>query len=482
MILPGGLSPPQAARNQTCEIDMKSIRRNKKSSTPSPATTARPAGRGKQFEWPLLAFPAAILATLVVLYVVNRSIQQQGPVRPVDTEPAPRAARASAARVPDLTAVTDDNTGRLPRTRIDSESGKPPQMKERPALTQEAQRREAVTREPVRQDGANRRAGLQALDGPGRIILVLQEAIQEKDHARIKQCLDELVALGDQVIAPLTQVIAREQGEAGVWAAEALARIGSPLATTTLLETLAGIKEGQYKEELGKRVAGISNHESWPVLLDNVLSTADSTVLRAAGESLSRMADTPIIDELIARFDGATDARDTERIAQLISNIRSSKATDSLISLAGDVASAPQDALSRAAVEGLARTGDPQAISYLMRKLEATPPGESGYLVNTISQIKEPQAHDALLYAAAGNKEVSAENGRTAAIYALRNFPSAKTYALLEEIIATEQNARVVTAATRTLDDLRRTSPHVVANAQSLVKKDPYTAVELIKK
>ena len=457
---------------------MKSFRRNKKSSTLSPAVPARPPGCRKRFEWPLLAFPAAVLATLVILCVVNHSIQQQGPIRPAHAQTEARAVRPPAAKVPDLAGVTDGEKP-LPGAKADSApQGKSPQAKEHAVSAQEKMPA-AVTHEPVAQ-GSGARTGLQPMDGPGRIIVILQQAVREKDHARIKQCLDELVALGDQVIAPLTQVIANEQGEAGMWAAEALARIGSPLATTTRLDTLAQIKEGPYKEELGKRVAGISNHESWPVLLDNVLNTADSTVLRAAGESLSRMADTPIVDELIARFDGATDARDTERIAQLIGNIRSSKATDSLISLAGDVTSAPQDALARAAIEGLGKIGDPQAISYLMRKLEATPPGESGYLVNTISQIKEPQAHDALLYAAAGNKEVSAEGGRTAAIYALRNFPDARTISLLEQI-ALEENARVAAAATRTLDDIRRTAPHVVANAQSLVKKDPY-APDLVKK
>jgi hypothetical protein len=467
------------ARKQTCESDMKSIRRNKKSPVQSPAVPAGPQGRGKRFEWPLLVFPAALLATLVVLYVVNRSIQQQTLVRPEPAES--RIARTPASKTPDLTTVGND-TGLHPNAKIESQQqGKPPKMKEPAAVTQEKEKPETVTHRPVAQEETSQRAGLQALDGPGRIIVLLQEAIQEKDHARIKQCLDELVALGDQVIAPLTRVIAGEQGEAGVWAAEALARIGSPLTTSTLLDTLAQIKEGHYKEELGKRIAGISNHESWPVLLDRILNTPDATVLRAAGDSLSRMADTPVIDELLARVDGATNERDIERITQVISNIRSPKATDSLISLAGDVTSAPEDALARAAVEGLGKIGDPQAVSYLMRKLEATPPGENGYLVNTITQIKEPQAQDALLYAAAGNKEVSAETGRTAAIYALRNFPNAKTIALLEQIAA-DENARVSSAATRTLDDIRRTSPHVVANAQSLVKKDPYAPAEPIKK
>ena len=304
------------------------------------------------------------------------------------------------------------------------------------------------------------------------IITVLRQAVEEKDHTRIKQCIDDLVALGDQAIAPLTQLISNEGGEAGIWAAEALARIGTPVATSTLLDTLAQIKESQYKEAVGKRVAGISNHESWPVLLENILNTGDSTVLRAAAASLSRMADAPVVDELVARYDGAASERDVQRITQVISDIRSSKATEPLLSLAGDVASTPQDPLQKAAVDALGKIGDPQAISYLLRKLEAAPPGEDGYLVNTIAQINQPEAQPSLLYAAAGNKEVSAEHGRTAAIYALRNFPNGRTLALLEQIVAQEENAQVSAAATRTLEDIRRTSPHVIAKADSLIKSD----------
>lgn len=460
---------------------MKSNGRNKKTPTPSPTVPAGPQGPRKRFEWPLLVFPAALLATLAALYLVNRSIQGQGPEGGVRSDVESNVAQVPAAKTSDLPAVAD-RAKRLPKTRIDAGSqDQPPQTNQAQALTQQKPESEAVTQTPVGQEATTPPAGLQDSDVAGRIVVLLQEAIQEKDHARIKQCLDDLVALGDQAIAPLTQVIASEQGEAGVWAAEALARIGTPLATSTLLDTLAQVKEGAYKEELGKRVAAISNHDSWPVLLDNILNTSDATVLRAASDSLSRMADTPVIDELLARFDGTSSEKDMERITQVISNIRSPKATESLMSLAGDVASAPQDSLAKAAVDGLAKIGDPQAISYLMRKLEAAPPGESGYLVNTISQVSEPQAYDSLLYAAAGNKEVSAENGRTAAIYALRNYPDARTIALLEQIAA-EENARVSAAATRTLDDIRRTAPHVVANAQSLVKKDLYAPMETLKK
>lgn len=455
---------------------MKSIRRDKKGSKPSPEATSRLPGRSSGFEWPLLVFPAAVLAAVATLYMVNRSIQQQASMRPAAASVAPTTPAAKAP--PASNVAIEDKAKPVPQPKADSASkGKAPKIKSPPTLaTDNAQ---VVATKSAGPKGPEK-PPLDGLEGPARIIAVLQDAIRQNDHARIKQCIDELVALGDQAIAPLTQLIANEQGEAGMWAAEALARIGSPLATTTLLETLASIKEGPYKEQIAKRVANINNHESWPVLLDNVLNTADATVLRAAGSALSRMADAPVVDELLARLDAAGSDQDVERIANVISHISSSAATDALIALAGDVASAPQTAVQRAAIEGLGNIGDPQAVSYLMRKLEAASPGESGYLINTISQIKGAQAQDALLYAAAGNREVSADNGRTAAIYALKNFPDARTCALLQQIVTTEQNASVVAAATRTLDDIERTSPHIVANAQSLIKKD--TSPGLVKK
>jgi len=450
---------------------MKSNRPKKKAAPSQAATRGRP-NKGR-FEWPLLIFPAAILVTLVILYAVNRSIKNEIPVRPASGEAVSRRMpAASLTRQSDRTA-SDDNVRIAPDAVLDAERpGDERTTADRPPVATDDKDSRIPARDlPVR-DGPNRRMGAEGLDGSEPIIVLLRQAVEEKDHTRIKQCLDELVALGDQAIAPLTQLISNEGGEAGIWAAEALARIGTPAATSTLLDTLAAIKEGQYKEELGKQVAGISNHESWPVLLENILNTGDSTVLRAAAASLSRMADAPVVDDLVARYDGATSERDIQRITQVISDIRSSKATEPLLSLAGDVASSPQDPLQKAAVDALGKIGDPQAISYLLRKLEAAPPGEDGYLVNTIAQINQPEAQAALLYAAAGNKEVSAEHGRTAAIYALRNFPDGRTLALLEQIVAQEQNAQVSAAATRTIEDIHRTSPHVVAKAESLVKTD----------
>jgi HEAT repeat protein len=431
-----------------------------------------PNGR-RAFEWPLLIYPVLFLMTLGILCLVNRSIQKElpAPVGPHQTAEQPPATPEDTGH-PDTTAGTTPDHPRKLASGLGRRFQKPAGAMGGRVSSGAGLRRGPI---PNKSGRASSIAGkmqhavdLNQLQGPARTLAILQIAVDEKDPARIKQCLAELVALGDEAVVPLNDLLANEEGEAALWAATALARIGTPTATSALLDRLAETKEGLYKEELSKRVASISNHESWPLLLDTMMQTGDTTVARAAGASLSMMADTPVIDEVIARYDTATTDVEVERLTQLVRNIHSPKAAESLLSLAGPVSAAPQDTLQEAAIEALAKIGDAASVSYLLRRLEASPPGESTRIFNAITQIDSPDAQASLLYAAAGNKEVSAEHGRTAAIYALKNFPDDKTMTLLERIIAQEQNEKVLTAATRTLDDIRRAPHAIAAKADSL--------------
>jgi len=319
------------------------------------------------------------------------------------------------------------------------------------------------------------------VQGSAKTAALLCIAVDDNNHARIKQCLDELAARGDEAVVPLNDLMAGEEGDTGLWAATALARIGTPMATTALLDRLAQTKAGSYKEQLCQRISNLSNHDSWPLLLDAVVRTDDTAVVRAAGASLSGMADAPVLDAVISRYEKATTDTEILRLADLIRNVRSPKATESLLSLAGPVSAPSQDLLQDAAIEALARVGDAQCVSYLLRRLEASAPGEDGPIYNTITGIDSPRSQDALLYAAAGSKEVSAGHGRTAAIYALKNYPNEKTVALLERIVAGEQNEKVLTAATRTLDAIQQGPHTVTASADALQESEqvlPLTPVQ----
>ncbi len=453
---------------------MKGIRQSKRKGQEKEALLLR-AAKGAKSEWPLLIYPLLFLSTLAILYVVNRSIEREMPAVSAPKPPGQERTASSDRIRPTDTATrlsTDDYVRPGPEPSADADrSGKANQTAS--YLPPKRGNRMAGDAGRPAPDGTDRTPAPDSLQGTDRLITILQTAAGENDHARIKECLDQLVALGDAAVIPLNDLMNAEN-EAGLWAAEALARIGTPLAASALLEKLAQTKEGPYKEELGKRVASISNHDSWPILLDNVIQTGDATVLRAAGASLSTMADTPIVDAIVAHYDAAGTEEMAERLAQLVRNIQSPSAAEALLSLAGHVASAPQDSLQQAAIEALGKIGDPQCVSHLLRRLEAAPPGEGTEVFNAITQINRPEAHTSLLYAAAGSKEVSAENGQIAAILALKNYPDGQTIALLERILAEMDNDKVRAAATRTLDDIKQ-EPHVVtAKADPVVKEEPH--------
>lgn len=439
--------------------------------TPAAETDKRTKTRSFiRSEWPLFLYPALVVAAIVLLQVVNRSIQQDGTI---SQQPQPRKQKTPAA-----TEQGDSNVSRgtsvedRPTLPLNTVAPTPYTASETDA-TEIGDRLEAI--EAMR-DRANSTSGQdfavnmgepQELQGADAVLATLRQAVRSQDHARIKQAMNDLVALGDEVVGPLSDLVASGKDETALWAAEALARIGTPTATAALFDTLSQIKDSTYKEQIAKTASNISNHDSWPLLLDTLQDTKDATVQRAASSSLARMADTPVIDEIIARYDAALTEQEAALLAQLVGDISSPKAAESLRALAGDVSSAPMDGLQQAAIDALANVGDSQSVDYLLSKLEAAPPGEGGSLFNTITEISTPQAEAALLYAAAGSKNVSAEQGRTAAIYALENFPSVETCSLLEQIVATEDNAAVVTAALRTLENIQKAVPSVAERATS---------------
>jgi hypothetical protein len=453
---------------------MRGIR--SKTPTQSDATIPATPRKARKFEWPLLLYPASFVLALVALYFASQAVERQVPTSPAqETQQGSTASDRGNPVVPEAAAQGNAPAATDTGSRIDSGESLASHLADSPQEQQHATEPSALSRQSAAA------ANIDELEGTDKVAAMLRAALREKDHTKIKQCMEDLVALGDAAVDSLNAMV-NAGGEAGLWAAEALARIGTPTAAVALLDTVAQTEDGQYKEELGRRIAGIANHDSWPLLLDTLTQIDDATISRAALTSLSRMADTPVLDEIIARYETAATEAEMEQLARLVRNIQSSQATDALLSLAGDVKSVPQDSLQQAAIEALARVGDTASVSYLLQRLEASTPGEGMDLYNTIAQINSPQAQSQLLYAAAGNKEVSAEYGRTAAIEALRNYPNQETCALLERIIAQDSNLKVVTAASRTLEAIQSAGDALTANADSLSRSEQMLPLQSVTK
>jgi len=422
-------------------------------------------------EWPLLLFPALVLIALSVLYTAHRALREEmanSGSRPGMTPNLPPTTSGPTEPNGDSFGLGTDEVA----TSTQGPSPSDPQ-------TAPDQPRQVYARPvPPRPGNADARqanlpgaadSGGESQDGltVTQLVGTLRQALQLNDHARIKQVMNDLVAMGDEAVLDLGEIVASGTDETALWAAEALARIGTPAAAAALLDTLAQVRDGEYKEQLAKRASNISNHDSWPVLLDAIQESKDPAVQRAAATSLGRVADTPVIDEIVARYDAALTPEEADVLAQVVSNISSPEASASLRALAGSVSATTLDSLQKAAIDAMAEIGDAQSVNYLLQKLEATPPGEGGALYNTIASIDQPQAEAALRYAAIGSKEVSAEQGRTAAISALANYPSEETYRLLEQIVESEDNAAVVSAALRVLETIEKKEPAVAERATS---------------
>jgi PBS lyase HEAT-like repeat len=455
----------------------------------TPSKTDRPAERKSLLkkEWPLLLYPVLALLALSVLYTANRSLQNElshsGNPRGTGEDTA-TATTGEVDRDGRNTHLGGNESVSTTQLSVPSDPGT--------TATDQAGQASASSATSGSMNPDAQASGLSGSMAGGAesqdvmsvatLLGTLRQALQRQDHTRIKQCMNDLVAMGDDAVLELGEIIASGKDETALWAAEALARIGTPAAAAALLDTLEQVKDDPYKEQLAKRASNISNHDSWPLLLDAAQTSKDPSVQRAAATSLGRIADTAVVDEIVARYDAALTPEEAELLARVVGNISSLEAGASLRSLAGSVSSAPQDSLQRAAIDAMAGIGDPQSVSYLLQKLEASSPGEGGYLFNTITTIDQPQAQSALLYAAAGSKEVSAEQGRTAAIYALQNYPSEETYRLLEQIAAAADNTAVATAALRVLENIEKKEPAVAERATSKADTTNMLPVDPLKK
>lgn len=310
--------------------------------------------------------------------------------------------------------------------------------------------------------------------------------------------LDQLVKFGERSVPQLLDILKNEQNKTvALYAAKGLATIGSPTATAGLVAVLSGTPDGAFKEELTKEVSSIQNYQSWQVLLDSIVKTGDAAVLRAASSALATVADSEVIDEIVRLYaelevetksqgssekpteieivvaedhlGSQVEGEDTEctecdpktesvqnRLASVIKNIQNTEAVDALVHYAGEIDSAPANPVEKAAIDALTKIGTPEIVSYLLDRLENTPPDQTSYVFNSVTQINNDNARLALMYAAGGNKEATLDQTRVAAIYGLANVADNEATHVLEKL-AEEGNTVIKTAAEIAIKRVRET-------------------------
>jgi len=132
------------------------------------------AGRSFRFDWAILLYPASILAALVVLYTMSRSIERESSV-PRDREAAQQAVSVSDASVQSQTPPgTPENR---PETALFGQSAEQPGQVHSASQSTGAASipQDTSTSEVDAVDFAN-------LEGPAAVTAMLRRAVQQGDH------------------------------------------------------------------------------------------------------------------------------------------------------------------------------------------------------------------------------------------------------------------------------------------------------------
>lgn len=268
----------------------------------------------------------------------------------------------------------------------------------------------------------------------------------------------QLAQQGERGVARLAALLKSDASdEIRRQAAEELARLGTPSAMRELLAALATLPDGDLKEDIARLISTSSNPQAAVTLLDSLGSGSDPAELRAAQASLAQMADGNVIDEIVARYDVASDKTEKDRLVNVLASIQNSDALDTLIELAERVYVQAGDPLATAAIKGIASVGTGPAASYLLQQLEHAQANNAAQYTEALMMTNNSEAQSTLASAAQGNKEATQEQTRVAATLALGNYRDEQTTTVLQQLAA-ETTTAVGMAAQTALQAIRQPS------------------------
>ena len=229
-----------------------------------------------------------------------------------------------------------------------------------------------------------------------------------------------------------------------------LLNAGTDDAFVLLLTLVHEIRPGSARTAICERLSKMDTTGRRDELL-NCMADADMDVAEALSKALGAQADGETISAVVDRYQKSSDPRLKERLCQIIAESVNSEAVGNLAALIPSAASLGTDPLAKAATGALTRNASGAAVDQLLRVAgTSADAGNTELLKRIIGSISSPEAYQAFLSNARGNKE-SGNATRLIAIEALRNYPTEETLALMNEL-ANSSNPEIQAAAKSNAD------------------------------
>ncbi len=236
-----------------------------------------------------------------------------------------------------------------------------------------------------------------------------------------------------------------------------LVRLGTPQAVEELMAFIGTLGDGDFKEEAVRRASMIANRDAVPTFLGLITTTQDMGVLRVAQEVFARLAEAESLQTILDAYDSSTDPVVRERLVRSVGSVSNEMAAPVLMQVLSDLSLPASDGMIRSSAEALRQIGTAPAVDALIERINSDPSEESRSLLTAeLGLVRNPLAEASLQTAAGGNSKFGeTPDARTAAIWALVNYPSAETQERLQSLQA-DTNVQVSFAAAEALKAIER--------------------------
>lgn len=263
-------------------------------------------------------------------------------------------------------------------------------------------------------------------------------------HAAIR----EYAASHPAALAELSALAKSQDADIALLGAHGLAGLGTPEAAVELVASIQAAQPGAGRRELSAAL-GCFNSPATAQLFFGLLGTSeDREVLAGAEKALSNMADTPIIHEILQRYEASNSPGERDNLLAALRHMQTTNCVPALLDIVNQQkVISSTDPLGLAAVDTLGIIGSTVAVSNLFTHLANAREGGSSPIYDAIGRVSNPESLPMLASVAYGQVPGTSLHARMAAIQALGNYTAQQVQPALNWLIQNDPNAGIREAA-----------------------------------
>lgn len=266
----------------------------------------------------------------------------------------------------------------------------------------------------------------------------------EAAHAAIR----EYAAKNPGAHAELATLAKRPDADTALLGAHGLAGLGTPEAAVELVAAIQGAAHGVGKRELSAALGTFNSPGTAQLFLGLLGTSEDREVLAGAEKALSNVADAPVVQDILQRYEASNSSTERENLLAALRHMQTASCVPALLDIVNQQkVISTTDPIGLAAVDTLGIIGNAVAVSNLFAHLTNVREGGSSPIYDAIGRVSNPESLPLIASVAYGQVPGISLYSRMAAVQALGNYNAQQAQPALNWLIENDPSAGIREAA-----------------------------------